>query len=305
MNNPILLSDLSLSSSLGKWWDELIVSIMESVRECLREMITSNLEEAFADFNSNLDGFTQSLSKSPSQFNPRAFSTIVSLSKNAILPVAMVILAFIFVTELYEFTKDSNSGMGGFNQSKFIELMGMTVLFLFITVNAMDIAYSIFKIGAWAVQKAGASSPSLTVSSSIWADIAEEEDIGALISAVVTSFLIKLLMTVINVALTLCIYIRMFEIYIYLCAAPAPFATLQSRDWGETGKNYIRALIALAMQAFFMLAMIAVYGAVLGGMDTSGKSLSGALWECVAYCAMVVLMLFKAGSISKSIFNAH
>lgn len=294
-----------ITDSVGKWWDEMIAQLLESVRDCLRGMIITNFEEAFADFNSNLDQFTQSLSKSPREFNPSAFSTVVSLSKNVILPIAMVILAFVFVTELYEFVKDTNSGMGGFNQSKFIELMGMTVIFLFITINAVDISFTIFKIGAQAAQKAGTST-SVAISDTIWKDIATEEDIGTLISAVVTSFIIKLSMMVINICLLLCMYIRMFEIYMYLIASPAPFATLQSKDWGEVGKNYIRALIALSLQAFFMLAMIAIYGAILNNMGTSGTgNLSKDLCECVAYCILVVFMLFKAGNISKSIFNAH
>lgn len=294
---------VDLENSVGKWYSELKAQVVESVRDCLRGMIITNLEDAFADFNSNLDKFTQSLSKSPEEFNPNAFSTVVSLSKNAILPVATVILAFIFVTELYEFIKDTNSGMGGFNQSKFLELMGLTAISLFIINNALDIASTVFMIGANATKSAGASA-SISIPDSIWSSIATEEDIGTLISAVVTSFIIKLSMMVINICLLLCMYIRMFEIYMYLTAAPAPFATLQSKDWGETGKNYIRALIALSLQAFFMLAMIAIYGAVLGDMDTLG-SLSAALGECVAYCILVVFMLFKAGNISKSIFNAH
>lgn len=302
---PILMSGMIDNglTSLGKWFSELLTQIVDSIKDCLRRMIIANLEDAFADFNTNLDKFTDSLSKTPREFNPSAFSTIVSLSKNAILPVAVVILAFIFVTELYEFVKDTNSGMGSFNQSKFIELMGMTAIFLFITINAMDIAYAVFKIGASAIEKAGASA-SVSIPEALWSSISEEDDMGTLISAVVMSFGIKISMMVINVMLLLCMYIRMFEIYIYLCAAPAPFATLQSKDWGETGKNYIRALIALSLQAFFMLAMIAIYGAVLSNMDISG-GLSKGLSECVAYCVLVVLMLFKAGNISKSIFNAH
>lgn len=302
--SEVLILATGGATGLGKWWTEIIGQIMESVRECLRGMIISNLEEAFADFNGNLGKFTQSLSKSPEEFNGSAYSTVTSLSENAILPIALVILAFIFVTELYEFIKDTNSGMGGFNQGRFIELMGATIIFLYVINHSMEITSGIFALGAKAVEKAGASTASIPIPSSLWASIAAESDIGKLISAVVTSFIIKLSMSVINVMLIICMYIRMFEIYLYLCAAPAPLATLQSKEWGETGKNYIRALLALALQSFFMLVMIAIYGAILGDMDTSG-SLSKALWECVAYCVLVVFMLFKAGNISKSIFNAH
>lgn len=150
LNTTLLTSTIENSSSQGKWYSELKAQIVESIKDCLRGMIITNFEDAFADFNNNLNQFSQSLSKNPEEFNPRAFSTVVSLSKNVILPVAMIILAFVFVTELYEFIKDTNSGMGGFNQSKFIELMGMTVIFLFITIHAMDISFTLFKIGAQA-----------------------------------------------------------------------------------------------------------------------------------------------------------
>lgn len=288
---------------IGKWWEEIVERVMASIIDCLRGMIITNLEQSFANFNGNLDKFTKSLSKTPETFNGSAYGMVTKLAENAMLPIGIVILAFIFVTELYEFVKDMNSGMGNFNQSKFFELLGITAIILFIINHATDIVLEVFRIGAKAAQNATASA-SVTIPDGLWNSITTEEDIGVLISAVVTSFIIKLSMYVINVALVLCMYIRMFEIYIYMCAAPAPLATLQSKDWGETGKNYIRAILALSLQAFFMLAIVAIFGAVLGGMDTSGD-LDSALLECLAFCALVVLMLFKAGNISKSIFNAH
>lgn len=267
-------------------------------------MIYNNLKQGFANFNDYLDKFTDSLSKSPESFNPSAYQTVVNLAQNAILPVGVIILAFVFVMELYEFIKDTNSGVGTFNQGKYFELMATTAIMLMVITHATDIVQTVFLIGSDAVQKASATA-SVSFPDGLLESIFEEEDMGVLISALVTSFIIKLSMYVINIALILCMYARMFEIYLYISAAPAPLATLQSKDWGETGKNYIRAILALALQAFFMLAIIAIYRAVLGGMNTSGSDLDSVLLECLAFCVLAVLMLWKAGGISKAIFNAH
>lgn len=45
----VLLS--GMTGALGKWWEEVVLKVMESVRECLRGMIISNLEKAFSGFN--------------------------------------------------------------------------------------------------------------------------------------------------------------------------------------------------------------------------------------------------------------
>ena len=292
-------------NSLGKWWTEITTQLLSDIKTILRNLIYSNLKQGFANFNSYLDKFTESLSKSPEAFNPSAYQTVTELAKNAILPVGVIILAFVFVMELYEFIKDTNSGVGTFNQGKYFELVATTAIMLIIITHATDIVQTVFLIGAEAVEKASATATVPMPDFLYTTFIATEEDLGALIGALVTSFIIKLSMYVINIALILCMYARMFEIYLYISAAPAPLATLQSKDWGEVGKNYIRALIALALQAFFMLAIIAIYGAVLGGMNTAGGDLDSVLLECLAFCVLAVLMLWKAGGISKAIFNAH
>lgn len=289
-------------SALGKWWDEIVDKVMESVRECLRGMIITNLEESFTGFNDNISEFTTSLSSQPDTLVPGVKETLKMVSEEAILPIALVILAFIFVCELYEFMKDTNTS-NQFNQGKFMELIGSTFIFMILILKGFDIAMLVMQIGAKAVTKTSASAV-VSIPTDIWSAIATEEDIGALISAVVTSFIVKLSMSVIKVALLLCMYIRIFEIYIYATASSAPLATLPSKEWNEVGKNYIRILLALSLQAFFMILMVMIYGKIMEHADFVG-GLNDALFRCVGYSVLVVLMLFKAGNISKSVFNAH
>lgn len=298
----MILLTSSIKDSLGKWWTEVMDRAIESVRECLRGMIMSNLEEAFSGFNDNISQFTSSLSASPDTLLPGVQGALRTVSENAILPIGLIILAFVFVCELYEFMKDTNTS-NSFNQGKFMELLGSTLIFMILTMKGYDIAMMIMKIGAKAVTHTSAAAM-VNAPADLWSSIAVEEDIGALISAVVTSFLVKLSMSILKVALLLCMYIRIFEIYIYSTAASAPLSTLPSKEWNEVGKNYIRVMLAISMQAFFMILMVMIYGKVMENADFSG-GLNDALFRCVGYSALIVFMLFKAGNISKSIFNAH
>ena len=64
-------------------------------------------------------------------------------------------------------------------------------------------------------------------------------------------------------ALVICIFVitfgRMIEIYLVTSIAPIPMATMVSREWGQTGQNYLRTLFALGFQAFMMILCVAIY----------------------------------------------
>ena len=51
-------------------------------------------------------------------------------------------------------------------------------------------------------------------------------------------------------ALSICIFIvvygRMVEIYLVTSVAPVPMATMMNREWGQTGQNYLRGLLAVS-----------------------------------------------------------
>ncbi len=55
-----------------------------------------------------------------------------------------------------------------------------------------------------------------------------------------------------------------------------------------------------------MLIMVcmAVYAVLAQGIAADGD-LMGAIWICVGYTALLCFVLFKTGSLSKSIWGAH
>ena len=70
------------------------------------------------------------------------------------------------------------------------------------------------------------------------------------------------------------------------------------------GQNYIRSLFALAFQAFLIMVCVAIYAALVENIAVT-DDISYAIWTCMGYTVLLCFSLFKTGSLSKSIFNAH
>ena len=118
------------------------------------------------------------------------------------------------------------------------------------------------------------------------------------------TMIISLCMKIMSVLITVILYGRMIEIYLYVSVAPVPFATMTNREWGSVGSNYLKGLITLAFQGFFIMVCVAIY-AVLVSSITVAANLHTALWGVAGYTIILCFSLFKTGSLSKSIFNAH
>ena len=76
------------------------------------------------------------------------------------------------------------------------------------------------------------------------------------------------------------------------------------RAWGNIGNNYLKGLFALAFQGFFMMVCVGIYAVLVNAMTIS-SDLHAAMFSVAAYTVILAFSLFKTGSLSKSIFNAH
>ena len=86
--------------------------------------------------------------------------------------------------------------------------------------------------------------------------------------------------------------------------APIPFSTFGSREQGQIGQNYLRSLLALGFQAFLIIVCVAIYAVLVQNIATE-EDIIMAIWSCVGYTVLLCFTLFKTGSLSKAVFNAH
>ena len=128
--------------------------------------------------------------------------------------------------------------------------------------------------------------------------------IGELLGLSLETMIISLCLKIMSVVITVVLYGRMIEIYLYISVAPIPFATLGNREWGNMGTNYIKALTALAFQGFFIMVCVGIYAALVSSITIAGN-IHAALWSVAAYTVILCFSLLKTSSISKSILHAH
>lgn len=132
------------------------------------------------------------------------------------------------------------------------------------------------------------------------------EDMGVweLIGLWLETNIIHLCMWILSIVIFVIVYGRMIEIYLTVSLAPIPFSTMANREWGQMGQNYLRSLFALGFQGFLILVCVAIY-AVLVQTIPSSDNIHAAVWGTAGYTVLLAFALFKTGSLSKSIFNAH
>ena len=287
----------------------IIDKITEFIKEMLQGWVLSNLETMFTDVNEKVGTIAGEVSKTPSTWNSSIFNMIQSLSDNVIVPIAGMSISFVLVYELITMVIDKNN-MHDFDTSLFFRFLLKACIAVSLLSQTFDIVMAVFDVGNHVVMQAAgviSGSTSLDVQTTLvnmFNSQLENMGIGELIGLGMETMIVSLGMKIMSVLITVILYGRMIEIYLYVSVAPIPAATVTNREWGSVGTNYLKGLIALAFQGFFIMVCVAIY-AVLVASVAVADNLHTALWSVAAYTVILCFSLFKTGSLSKSIFNAH
>ena len=75
--------------------------------------------------------------------------------------------------------------------------------------------------------------------------------------------------------ITVILYGRMIEIYLYCSVSPIPFATMTNREWGQIGNNYLKSLFAIGFQGFLIMICVGIYAVLVGEIDVYKRQGAG------------------------------
>ena len=234
---------------------------------------------------------------------------IQNLSENVMVPIAGMIISAILCYELITMVMDKNN-MHEIGSEFFFRYIVKACIAVLLLSYTFDITMAIFDVGNHIVANAAgviSGSTSLDVTSTLQTMFENQLStmkIGELIGLGIETMIVSLCMKIISLLITVMLYGRMIEIYLYVSVAPVPFSTLSNREWGSIGNNYIKGLCALAFQGFLIMVCVAIYAVLVSSVAVAGN-LHTALWSVAAYTVILCFSLFKTGSLSKSIFNAH
>lgn len=262
----------------------------------------------FNDVNQKVGTIATEVGKTPQQWNASVFSIIENLSNTVIVPIAGLIITFVLCYELISMIIDRNN-MHDVDTFMFFKYFFKACVAVLIVSNTFNLIMAVFDVGQSVVSNSAgviAGNTNINISSAL-NDIRstlEAMETGELFLLMLETALVSLCMKILSVCITVVIFGRMIEIYLYSSVGAIPFATMTNRELGQVGSNYLRGLVALAFQGFFIMVCVGIYAALVNSF-TATSDIHSTIFSIAAYTVVLCFTLFKTGSISKSIFNAH
>ena len=277
------------------------------LKEILIEGIMGNLTGLFDTVNTRVGEIAVQVGTTPAAWNAGVFSLIRQLSETVILPIAGLVLTFVATYELIQLLIEKNN-LHDLDYWIFFKWIFKTACAILALSNTFNIVNAVFDVSQSVIARAGgviqgSTDITPTMLDNLEATL-ETMGIGSLLGLFMQSLLIHVTMWALNIIIFVIVYGRMLEIYMMTSLAPIPVATLANREVGSMGQNYLKSLFAVGFQGLLILLCVGIYAVLVQSIAATGDPI-GAIWSCVGYTVLLAFMLFKTGSIAKSIFSAH
>ncbi len=277
------------------------------LKELLIGGIMGNLEGLFDTVNAQVGEIAVQVGTTPAAWNAGVFSLIRQLSETVILPIAGLVLTFVATYELIQMLLEKNN-MHEVDVANLYKWMFKTACAVLILSNTFNIVMAVFDVSQSVISRsAGLIQGSTAVSPDMLNNLQttlEGMDLGPLLGLWLQSSVVGLTMQALGIIIFVLVYGRMIEIYLLTSLAPIPVATLSNREVGGMGQNYLKSLFAVGFQGMLILVCVGIYAVLVQNIAAGGDPI-GAIWGTVGYTVLLCFMLFKTGTIARSIFGAH
>lgn len=286
----------------------ILDAITEWIKEILIGAINGNLSTMFGDVNEKVGTIAAEVGQTPQGWNAGIFNMIRTLSENVIVPIAGLVITYVLCVELISMVTEKNN-MHDVDTFMFFKWFFKAWVAVYLVTHTFDITMAVFDVAQHVVSSAAG-----VISGNTNIDVAaalasmqgglDAMEIPELLLLVMETSLVSLCMKIMSVLITVILYGRMIEIYLYCSVSPIPFATMTNREWGQIGNNYLKALFAIGFQGFLIMVCVGIYAVLVNSITIAGN-LHSAIFSIAAYTVILCFSLFKSGALAKSIFSAH
>jgi hypothetical protein len=286
-----------------------LLNFEESIKELLISLITSMLGELFALTSDKFGEFTAMIGQTPATWNPGIFSAIQGLSSSVIVPIANIILTLVVSLEFFGMLVERNN-FGEIEPAILAKWIFKAMIASLFASNAWTITMAVFDISQSVTASASgllgiSLSPFSQTTIDAFIATLENETLGRLVLILLQSVLSWAILFLITVGILILLIVRMVEIYLTVSIAPIPFAAFYGKEWtGGMGANYLRSLFALGFQGFLIMICVGIYAVLIRSVAFT-DDIMASIWGVMGYTVLLCFTLFKTGSLSKSILNAH
>jgi len=261
----------------------IIERITEAIKDILIGLIKSCLDNMFTSVNEQVGTIAGQVGQTPQGWNAGIFNLIQNISQTVIVPIAGLIITFVLCYELITMVTQKNNFHEFETYNIFLWIFKAYVA-IYLVTNTFNITMAVFDVGQHVVNNAAgviSGNTAVDASEAITriVDALEDMELGDLFLLSMETLLISITMRILSIIITVILYGRMIEIYLYTSIAPIPFATMTNKEWGNIGNNYLKGLFALAFQGFFMMVCVGIYAVLVNAMTISSDLHNGLTYE--------------------------
>lgn len=304
----------SVTDKIGNWIENFLQELLGGAVENMLMSAAKNIEGVVGVVEDNV-------TQTPDTWNNTLYTALQNISNVAIMPIAIGIMSIILCYELITACLDKNS-FKEFDTSIFFRFIVKAWVAIYFMNNVFTIFSALMQVGANIAQTAinQLFNESLELRQQL-DQIFHPVGPGALFSwyhdygvgDLFCSMVLAIVVYFVSLAVIAIVMIvtagRMIEILIQFCAAPLPFATMTNKEWSHVGFSFLKTILALALQAFFIVVILAIFVILFSTQVINAlqdlSSLSWALVQWICYGVVCCFMLLKSGSIAKSICGTH
>lgn len=286
--------------------------MFDGLIDWLKEQLIESIIEFLNSQNNSINIISDSLSQNAVEYSPSAFETVLQIAENVMLPIAGVVLTYVAVHEIVSMVVNNNN-MHEHTTWDIMKWIFKTSITIFLVSNSFTIVSAVIEVGSQLVIQATpyanniiANESQLSIEASLM-----EMSITELTMITLSAFFHRLIFYILRLLIQLFIIGRIIEIYMYLSVAPIPMSTFGNREISDTGINYTKNIIALALQGVIILIAISIYNALSitftqrNTLSGDASQIVGGIFESLTLIGALALMVVKSKSIANSIINAR
>ena len=241
------------------------------------------------------------------------WTTIETLCNNVVVPIAGFVLTIILLNDLIQTVLRGNN-FKDFDDSIIIKWIIKALCGVILVSNTYYIASALFGFGTNVCSNGlttlFGTGDYLDTALALKKSALSGLSLGELMTVWFISLIVHLGVMILIVAIVITLASRIIEVFMYLSVAPIPMATMMdSGEWASIGKNWIKQLLALSFQGFFIIVALGIFKTLFANMITTLNAGTGSVIMQMAmllgYTAALIFTILRTGAISKSVFSTH
>lgn len=301
--------------ALEDWCCDLFKDGIKSQFDGISDLLTDTFSQTTGD-----DGLVSTyLTSHPANFTgggtggTSVWTTIETLCNNVVVPIAGFILTVILLNDLIQTVLRGNN-FKDFDDSIIIKWIIKALCGVILVSNTYYIASALFGFGTNVCSNGlttlFGTGDYLDTALALKKSALSGLFLGELMTVWFISLIVHLGVMILIVAIVITLASRIIEVFMYLSVAPIPMATMMdSGEWASIGKNWIKQLLALSFQGFFIIVALGIFKTLFANMITTLNAGTGSVIMQMAmllgYTAALIFTILRTGAISKSVFSAH